>query len=262
MDAAWSQTPAGVRCEWGAAGAAVLAEECAVLVVVDVLSFSTSTVVAVGRGTRVHPFPWRGEEASAYGERVGATVAAGRRAVTPEHPWSLSPAALAVAPVVPELVLPSPNGSAICSAAASTGADVVVGCLRNAAAVGAWLRASGYGTAARPIGVIPAGEQWPDGTLRPAVEDLLGAARVLDALAGAPDGFSVEAAVTVAILDGVPDVGAAVRGSASGRELVTAGFGADVALACEADVDTVVPLLRAGRFRPAPSPLDPARPPG
>ncbi|CAA9416232.1 MAG: hypothetical protein AVDCRST_MAG66-2408, partial [uncultured Pseudonocardia sp.] len=37
-----------VRLEWGAEGAALLAAECAVVVVVDVLSFGTSVDVAVG----------------------------------------------------------------------------------------------------------------------------------------------------------------------------------------------------------------------
>ena len=51
--------------------------------------------------------------------RVGAVAATGRRQVTREHPWSLSPAALSQAPVVRDLVLPSPNGSAISAAAMS-----------------------------------------------------------------------------------------------------------------------------------------------
>ena len=57
MDPALTQAPAGVRFEWGAAGAGLLAEACPVLVVVDVLSFSTAAVVAAERGIRVHPFP-------------------------------------------------------------------------------------------------------------------------------------------------------------------------------------------------------------
>jgi 2-phosphosulfolactate phosphatase len=251
MNPALTQAPAGVRFEWGAVGAGLLAEACAILVVVDVLSFSTATNVAVERGTRVHPFPWRGEDAIAYGGRVGAVVASGRRAATPEHPWSLSPAALRTAPVVGDLVLPSPNGSTICAAAASTGAAVVAGCLRNATAVAGWLRAHGYGTADRPIGVVAAGERGPDATLRPAIEDLLGAAMILDGLAAPEHGFSVEAAVAVAVLDGVTDIAAAVRGSGSGRELITAGYGADVDVAVDINGSDVVPLLRGGAFHSA-----------
>lgn len=73
-------------------------------------------------------------------------------------------------------------GSAICAAAGATGRPVVAGCLRNAPAVARWLLAEGYGGTDAPIGVVAAGERWPDLTLRPAVEDLLGAAAVLDGL--------------------------------------------------------------------------------
>ena len=44
------------RCEWGLSGLLALRDEVAVLVVVDVLSFSTAVEVAVGRGAAVLPF--------------------------------------------------------------------------------------------------------------------------------------------------------------------------------------------------------------
>ncbi len=108
--------------------------------------------VAVGRGMRVHPFPW-GEQAAAYARRVGAVAATGRRMVTGD---------LSRAPVVTDLVLPSPNGSAISAAASATGLPVVAANLRNARAVGRWLTSRGYGSTAAPIGVVAAGERWPD----------------------------------------------------------------------------------------------------
>src|SRR5687767_1376066 len=151
----FSQPGSGARFDWGPAGAAELARVCSVLVVVDVLSFSTAVDVAVGRGTRVHPFPWS-DQARAYADRLGAAVAVGRQQVTDASPWSLSPAALQRAPFVAELVLPSPNGASICSAAASTGVPVVAACLRNAPAVARWLHGHGHGTPARPIGVVAA----------------------------------------------------------------------------------------------------------
>jgi len=243
----YSQPGAGARFDWGLAGAAELGRVCAALVVVDTLSFSTSVTIAVSRGIRVHPFPW-GEQAEAYAVRVGATVAAGRRTASPQRPWSLSPAALLRAPHVDDLVLPSPNGSAICAAAGATGIPVVAGCLRNAPAVARWLRSRGYGAADAAIGVIAAGERWPDGTLRPAVEDLLGAAAVLDGLSTVPGGLSVEAAVALAALSAVPDVPAAVRGGVSGRELIDNDFGADVELAAEYAASDAVPLLSQGVF--------------
>ncbi|MDW4906865.1 2-phosphosulfolactate phosphatase [Streptomyces sp. ADMS] len=106
---------------------------------------------------------------------------AGRRSVSPGPPWSLSPAALRRAPFAARLVLLSPNGSAISAAAGDT-TRVVAACLRNATTVGAWLAERGYGTAERPVCVIAAGERRPDGSLRPALEDLLGAGAVVASL--------------------------------------------------------------------------------
>lgn len=250
LDEAFRQPDSGARFDWGLNGAAELGRACAVLVVVDVLSFTTAVDVAVGRGMRVHPFPW-GEQAQEYGRRVGAAVAVGRSAVSARQPWSLSPQALRDAPTVPDLVLPSPNGSAICAAAGLTGRPVIAACVRNAPAVAAWLRSEGYGTATAPIGVVAAGERWPDGTLRPCVEDLLGAAAVLDGLTEVPGGLSVEAAVCLASRAAVPDLGAAVRGCVSGRELAAYGYPADVEIAAQVGSSRVVPVLRAGAFTAA-----------
>jgi 2-phosphosulfolactate phosphatase len=249
-ESVFTQPGTGVRLDWGLAGAAELARVCAALVLVDVLSFTTSVEVAVARGIRVHPFPWD-DQARVFADRIGAAVAVGRGAVSAEHPYSLSPAALRAAPLVRDLVLPSPNGSAMAAAATSTGLPVVAGCLRNARAVGRWLRDQRYGTPDAPVGVIAAGEQWPDGRLRPSVEDLLGAAAVIDALSTADVLLSVEAAVALAAYDGVGDVTRAVRGSVSGQELLVRGFGADVDIAVEWDRSTVVPLLSGGAFVPA-----------
>ncbi|MFI7609101.1 2-phosphosulfolactate phosphatase [Micromonospora sp. NPDC049366] len=244
------QPGSGARFDWGLTGAAEFGRVCAALVVVDVLSFTTAVEVAVARGMRVHPFPW-GDQAADYARRVGAVAAVGRRQVSPERPWSLSPAALSVAPVAADLVLPSPNGSAISAAASATGLPVVAACLRNARAVGRWLRRQGYGSTEAPIGVIAAGERWPDGSLRPSVEDQLGAASVLDALSGVAGGLSVEAAMALAALASTPDVPAAVRGCVSGRELVEHGFAGDVDIAVQVDVSDVVPVLYQGRFSAA-----------
>jgi 2-phosphosulfolactate phosphatase len=246
----FSQPGSGARFDWGPAGAAELARACAVIVVVDVLSFTTAVDVAVGRGTRVHPFPWD-RQAAVYAERIGGAIAVGRGQVSPERPWSLSPAALRRAPAAADLVLPSPNGAAICSAAASTGVPVVAASLRNAQAVALWLHAQGYGRRRAPVGVVGAGELWPDGTLRPGVEDLLGAAAVLDGLSMMDTSLSVEAAVALAALASVPDVAAVVRTCVSGQELINSGYAEDVEIAAQIGVSEVVPLLTADAFTAA-----------
>ncbi len=138
--ARWSDA---VHVEWGPQGAA-RATAGGLLVVVDVLSFTTSVSVCVERGTQVYPAAWQDRRAGELAERVGAVLATGRRAATPDHPWSLSPAALRAAPAPARLVLPSPNGSAI-AAAAPPGVTVVAGCLRNATAVGRRVARAGAG---------------------------------------------------------------------------------------------------------------------
>ncbi|MGF1430444.1 2-phosphosulfolactate phosphatase [Kitasatospora sp. LaBMicrA B282] len=237
----------GVRFEWGPTGARQLAPEGGCLVVVDVLSFTTSVTVAVEAGVRVYPYAWRDGTAVAFAREKAAELAVGRRAATPQAPWSLSPAALRRAPYTPRLVLPSPNGSAI--AAAAGGSTVVAGSLRNAGAVGRWLARQGYGSVDRPVLVIAAGERWPDGSLRPALEDLLGAGAVIAALAAQGGGpLSPEATAARACFVGTADVAGAVAACSSGLELVRRGFTDDVAIATELDASTVVPVLTGGAF--------------
>ncbi|MGW6389242.1 2-phosphosulfolactate phosphatase [Streptomyces sp. NPDC055103] len=235
---------------WGPVGArnVDLATHC--VVVVDVLSFTTAVGVAVEGGAAVHPRRWGGATAAAHAERVGAVLAVGRSEATPEHPWTLSPAALRAAPMPPRLLLPSPNGSTIAAEAASGGATVVAASLRNRTAVARWLTDRGYGSADRPLAVIAAGERWPDGSLRPALEDLLGAGAVLAALKG-PGVLTPEAAAAATLWAATEDPVAALHGCDSGRELYEYGFPQDVAVAAEIDSSTTVPVLVDGAFQEA-----------
>ncbi|WUS97172.1 2-phosphosulfolactate phosphatase [Streptomyces sp. NBC_00708] len=250
MDDWFRQAGSGARFDWGPVGAERLAADVACLVVVDVLSFTTSVTVAVESGTRVFPYAWRDASASEFAEARGARLAVGRRMATAASPWSLSPAALRDAPYVPRLVLPSPNGSSIAAAAGES--VVVASCLRNASAVARWLAQEGYGTLDRPVAVIASGERWPDGSLRPALEDLLGAGAVLAALRKRHGGpLSPEAAAAADCFEATPDVMGAVAAGASGRELRDGGFARDVDIATEPDVCEAVPLLLDGAFTAA-----------
>ncbi|MDO9496870.1 MAG: 2-phosphosulfolactate phosphatase, partial [Nocardioides sp.] len=182
--AAHAQAGHRVRLEWGPTGGAAVAAGADVAVVVDVLSFTTTLTVAVERGITVYPYRWKDERAAEYAASLDAVLAVGRfeqrdsggRAV------SLSPAAMAGVEGVDRIVLPSPNGSTICAALAGSGAQVVGACPRNRAAVAAWL--APQVAAGATVAVVPAGERWPDGSLRPAAEDLWGAGAVLAALGG------------------------------------------------------------------------------
>jgi hypothetical protein len=141
-----------------------------VVIVVDVLSFCTSVDIAVGRGAAVLPQRW-GDRAAAVSEAtaLGALSAGPRSGAGP----SLRPSSLLELSAGTRLALASPNGGTLCAIAADRGAAVFAGCLRNASAVAAAAeRASAAGGS---IGLVPAGERWPDGTLRVAAEDLIGA---------------------------------------------------------------------------------------
>ena len=166
-----------MRFDWGPTGAAAIVEGADIAVVVDVLSFTTTLCVAVERGMTVLPYRWNDERAAAYAEQRAATLAVGRleaRSLPGGAGVSLSPAAMARVSGVDRVVLPSPNGSSIAFGLADSGCTVVGACLRNRTAVARWLQARG-GT----VAVVAAGERWPDGSLRPAAEDLWGAGAVL-----------------------------------------------------------------------------------
>jgi 2-phosphosulfolactate phosphatase len=127
-------------CEWGLAGIEALHARVGVLIIVDVLSFSTAVEIAVARGASVYPFAFddeRGAQAAAL--RLSAVLARPRRAAA--GGFSLSPASLTGIASGTKLMLPSPNGSRLSVAAGNTPKrlPVMTGCLRNASAVGRWL---------------------------------------------------------------------------------------------------------------------------
>lgn len=163
-----SQHGERVRLEWGADGLEALGPAADIIVIIDVLSFSTCVEIATSRGAVVYPYLHRDESARSFAADRGAALA-GRRG---EAEYSLSPASLAELDAGQRLVLPSPNGSTIALAAKRYG-HVLAGSLRNARAVAAACRALG-GT----VAIIAAGERWPTGGLRPAIEDALGAGAI------------------------------------------------------------------------------------
>ena len=247
-----AQSPYGVRFEWGPAGAAALGSSSSCMVITDVLSFTTSVTVAAEAGTQVYPYAQGDQTAAGFARQNRAQLAVDRKAVSAGTPWSLSPASLRRAPFTARLVLPSPNGSAISAAASGSGAIVIAACLRNADAVGRFLSERGLGTPGHPVTVIAAGERWPDGTLRPALEDLLGAGAVIAAMHQYGETIlSPKAEATLACYAGTADIAAAVTGSASGRELTRAGFADDVAIAVETSSCRLVPILTGRAFTAA-----------
>lgn len=223
---------------WGLNGLKHLLPDSDVVVIVDVLSFSTAVDVAVGKGAQVLPFAYGREDAAAHAIRHQAHLARPRSAG--EGQFSLSPKSLSQLTPGQRIVLPSPNGSML-----SERTDkrvTLAGCLRNARAVAKVALRSGC-----RIAVIAAGERWPDGSLRPALEDLLGAGAIIDHLAASltPDAEAARAAyqgMKASFKD-------AIAACASGQELIQAGFAEDVAYALALNASDAAPGLIEGAYR-------------
>jgi 2-phosphosulfolactate phosphatase len=234
----FDQSEFDVRCEWGPAGLREVAARAEVVVIVDVLSFTTAVDVAVGRGAAVFPFPWMRPASAYYAAAIGA-VPATRRG----QGYSLSPASLREIPAGCKLVLPSPNGSALAFGIEHD--KVLAGCLRNAFAVATEAARMG-----RSIAVIPAGEIWGnEGGLRPSFEDWVGAGAIVAGLAGRK---SAEARMAQAAFEAARgELLALMRECGSGKEMIGRGFPEDVEMAAELDVSGCAPRLVEGAFRPS-----------
>src|SRR5947208_3513864 len=120
-----------VFCQWSLNGLRATARG-NVVVIVDILSFSTATTVAIANGATIFPCEWNDERACSLATAEHAELASKRG----QGRYSLAPASLRKIPAGLRLVLPSPNGSTLAYVAQNLGADtIVIGCLRNASAV-------------------------------------------------------------------------------------------------------------------------------
>lgn len=210
MASPFDQSRYQVRFEWGAAGLARLAAS-DVVVVVDVLRFSTTVTVRVAAGETV-PLDAAAHAVSFNGAMVAARAAA------------LDPA-----PVV------------------------LLGCLRNAAAVATAVHAQQQEGGRTSVAVIACGKR-PSGDEgappRFAVEDLLGAGAVIDALGVLGiDHTSPEAAAACEAFRGLQGaMRHLLTASGSGQELLDRGRRDEVLAAAETDATAAVPVLRGGFF--------------
>src|SRR5947209_4340907 len=105
----FSQAEFEIRCEWGLRGLRDLAPISDVVIIVDVLSFSTALDVGTSRGGIIFPYPLKGDSAAAYAASLNAQLASAGRGVG----FSLSPESLRFMEAGCRLVLPSPNGAAL-----------------------------------------------------------------------------------------------------------------------------------------------------
>ena len=238
----YNQKDHTIRCEWGEQGIRELAPISDVVIIVDVLSFSTSVDIAVGRGGRVWPFRVKDGSANKFAQELGAELA-GRRG---NSRFSLSPSSLLDLPDETRIVLPSPNGSTLTLAAQEYDCVVIAGSLRNAAAVARMAQEFG-----QSVAVIPAGERWSDGTLRPAIEDWIGAGAVIAELLKLENGkCSPEANAAFQVFNGVQNnLHETLAACSSGLELIGREFPEDVVLASALNSSTCVPILRNGAYQ-------------
>lgn len=245
-------TQEGFRCrlEWGRRGARAASVRGDVLVVVDVLSFSTAVTAALAGGGVVVPCP-EGEDAAALAARIGAEAAVGRRDVPAHGRFSLSP--LSYAGIAPgtRVVLGGPNG-ATCARYGREAPTLLLGSLVNAPAAGSVLQEMLAGDPTLGVTILACGERWrspsEDGTLRVALEDMLGAGAVLAHLAAEK---SPEARLCESAFLGARDhLAELLWECGSGRELRQAGFSEDVRCAARLGASDVVPVLRGDSFVP------------
>lgn len=236
----FNQQEFDIRLEWGIQGVRELAPVSDVIIIVDILSFSTSVDIAVGNGARIYPYSSKDSSALDYALAINAELAD----FTRKHSggYSLSPSSLLQIPKGTSLVLPSPNGSTL---SLSTGSTLTLcGCLRNAEAVANYAMSKG-----KSISVIPSGERWEDGSLRPAFEDLIGAGAIISFLKGK---LSPESNAALSVFLGMKnDLTDNIMKCSSGKELIERGFINDVYLACEYDTSNCIPVLSEDAYTSA-----------
>jgi 2-phosphosulfolactate phosphatase len=241
-----------VHVTWGPTGAQLAAERGDVVVVVDVLSFSTTLSIAVAREFTC--LVYRGAEIEQFGGparaaiRLGARPLGSRAKAAPGQP-SLSPASLLSAEPGQRVVITSLNGASVVAAAAPAPA-LLVGSLRNAAAC-ARAAAQLLGTTmAGRITVVACGEQWRSiapgsAGIRPCAEDWIGTGAICAGLAELGYSLSAEARLAAAAWS-TPVALEELADCVSARELRSAGYAEDVELALQVDTDEKVPVRMAG----------------
>jgi 2-phosphosulfolactate phosphatase len=242
MPSYYDQHEYDIRCEWGLAGISQLSPSSEVFVIVDVFSFSTSVDIAVENGAIVYPYGGNEKSAARYALSLKAVLANFGR--DNSKGYSLFPASLMHIPEGTRLVLSSPNGASLSLATGTI--PTFAGCLRNARVVAQAAQKVG-----KRISIIPAGERWKDGSLRPALEDFIGAGAIINNLNGT---YSPEAEAAEAIYSRMrATLTENLQRCSSGKELIGRGHAKDVELAAALNQSFTTPLLIDGAYRNRPT---------
>lgn len=233
----YNQNEFSIRLEWGLNGVEELAPISDVIIIVDVLSFSTCVDIATKNGALIFPYKWKDDSAIDYAKNFNAVLADSNRENS--NGFSLSPTSLLNIESTTKLVLPSPNGSTLSLSTGKT--PTLCGSLRNAESVAAF--AKSYGN---KISIIPAGEQWKDKSLRVAFEDLVGAGAIISYL---KDDLSPESKAALKVFDNSKTtLFDDIRKCSSGKELTDRGFEKDILLASQLNSSHNVPVLNENHF--------------
>lgn len=232
-----------IDCEWGASALDALQDNSAYIVIVDLFSFSTCVDIVTSQNAQVLPYhyDYNLSELEVFAKSNRAEVAKKRG----EAGFTLSPQTLIDLPTNFKLVLPSPNGSTLCYKARHK--NVLIGCLRNADAIANTLNNLAEEILVENILVVPAGEKWPDSSLRVAYEDLIAAGAIIAKLNGRKsfEALQAEKAFYQSQINNYMDL----YTSKSGRELIAWNYENDVELALQYNVSNSVPGLVNGLIR-------------
>ncbi|MEF7563771.1 2-phosphosulfolactate phosphatase [Bacillus infantis] len=244
----FDQSPYRCRVEWGKRGAREAAARGDIIIVVDVLSFSSAVVSAAAFGAEIYPYPPH-LDGQKYAESLGAEYIFGRAEAAKLGKPTVSPVSFNKEHAGKKYVLISLNG-AYCTWIGAKAAAVLAGSLLNASAAAAAANILQKQLGAG-ITIIPCGEKWADAgehedSLRPAVEDYLGAGAILSYLDGEK---SPEAAVCEGAFQAAqPKLAEYLWECGSGRELRARGFEQDVVHCSRLDAMDTVPVLRGDHF--------------
>jgi 2-phosphosulfolactate phosphatase len=244
MENVYDQSPFQCRMEWGVRGVEEASARGDIIIIVDVLSFSSAVTTAIHHGAVIYPFPRVGD-IETFGKSVDAEVLLGRKEAREAGKPSLSaPSFRSDSIEGKKFVLSSLNG-ATCAKASQKVPALLVGCLLNVSSVARVANQIQKEMNAN-ITVIACGERWHGSDeehreLRPAVEDYLGAGAILEKLDGTK---SPEAKVCIsAFQNSKSNLAELIWNCSSGRELRAINFEDDVSYPSQIDLFQDVPVL-------------------
>ncbi|OOE14242.1 2-phosphosulfolactate phosphatase [Fictibacillus arsenicus] len=250
MNAFFDQSSYEIKVEWGIRGAREAAKREEILIIVDVLSFSSTVIAAMENEALIYPFPPPiNEKANKYADQLDAELVVGREKAFKTGKHSLSPNSFTAVDRGKSYVLCSLNGAA-CVEAAKKIPALLLGSLRNAEAVAEAALELKKKTG-KPITIIACGERWEkasgnENELRPAIEDYLGAGAIISSFEGS---LSPEAFVCKQAFQGSEHIlSSLIRNCGSGRELAERGFAKDVDYCLQLNVSSIVPVLSGNKF--------------